>query len=390
MKKIILTLGILFLLYFLFLGFKINRFYTKIYTPQKKIEPKTEFNFLLFGYGGGQHDGTYLTDTIIVFYLDIKAKKAVLISIPRDLWVPLPTKSGEKFSIKVNAVYQTELFPNTFPDVDQKNFGDKKDAAFFKYIVGQVIGQKIDYYVGIDFKGFKKAIDAIGGVEVNVEKSFVDFEYPVDGKEKDLCGQDELFKKAEKYLNHQATEEDLKELEKDTTLNEFVKNATEAPYLAFPCRYQKVEFKQGKVHMNGETALKFVRSRHSADDGNDFARARRQHLLLQSVKEKVVSLNLLTKIFPLLDTLGDHLRTDVSLDLIKQLMKEVDNINQYQLKTFILSTENLLTDSISQDGQYILIPKAGENDFSEIWEKIKEITIDIAPTINPSMPKRVD
>ncbi len=380
MKKIFLIIGSLVIIYFLFLGFKINLFYKKIYTPQKEIKPKTEFNFLLFGYGGGQHEGTYLTDTIIVFHLDIKAKKAVLISIPRDLWVPLPTKSGEKFSMKVNAIYQTELFPNTFPDINQKNFGDKKDAAFFKYIIGQVLGQKIDYYAGIDFEGFKKAIDAIGGVDVNVEKSFVDLEYPVEGKEKDLCGQEELFEKAEKYLNHQATEEELKELEKNAVLNEFVKNATEAPYLAFPCRYQKVEFKQGKVHMDGETALKFVRSRHSADDGSDFSRARRQHLLLQAVKDKIISFNLLTKIFPLLDNLGDHLRTDITLNLIKRLMKEVSNVNQYQLKTFVLSTDDLLTDSISQDGQYILIPKAGENDFSEIWTKIKELMSEITPT----------
>lgn len=385
MKKILFIAFILIGLYFLFLGFKINHFYSKIYTPQKKIEPKTEFNFLLFGYGGGQHEGTYLTDTIIVFHLDIKAKKAVLISIPRDLWVPLPTKSGEKFSMKVNAIYQTELFPDTFPDVDQKNFGDKKDAAFFKYIIGQVIGQKIDYYAGIDFEGFKKAIDAIGGVEVNVDKSFIDFEYPIEGKEKDLCGQEELFKKAEKYLNRQATEENWKELEKDNVLNDFVKNATEAPYLAFPCRYERLEFKIGKTIMDGETALKFVRSRHSVDDGSDFARAKRQHLFLQAVKDKVVSFNLLTRIFPLLDTLGDHLRTDVSLDLIKQLIKEAGNINQYQLKTFILSTENLLIDSISQDGQYILIPKAGENDFSQIWEKVKELTTEIS--IAPSSSK---
>ncbi len=383
MRKILLLVGILFLVYLSFLGLKVNRFYTKIYTPQKNVEPKTEFNFLLFGYGGGKHEGTYLTDTIIVFHLNTKTKKAVLFSIPRDLWVPIPTKSGKKFSMKINAVYQTELFPNIYPDIDQKNFGDKKDAAFFKYIVGNILGRKIDYYAGIDFEGFKKAIDVIGGVEVNVEKSFVDLEYPVEGREKDLCGQDELFKKAEKYLNQQATEEDLKELAKDQVLDNFVKNSTEAPYLAFPCRYERVEFKKGKMRMDGETALKFVRSRHSADDGNDFARAKRQQILLEAVKNKLISLNLLTKVFPLIDSLGDHLKTDVDLNLIKTLIKETTNIHQYETKSFILATDNLLIDSIYQNGQYILIPKAGENNFSEIWEKFSELTVDISSVTVP-------
>ena len=372
-KKIFLFLLAGFVAYLIFLSFKIKNFYQKVYTPQKKVEKKDKFNFLLFGYGGSNHQGAFLTDTIMVLHLNTKDKKAVLISIPRDLWVSIPTKSGEKFGLKINAIYTSELFPENYPDVDKKYFGSKDDASFFKMIVGRVINQKIDYYAGIDFEGFKKAIDALGGVEVNVEKSFVDFEYPIEGKENDLCGQEEVFKKAEKFLNNSASPDDFKQLEEDQILNQFVKNATTTSYLAFPCRYQKVEFKKGPTLMNGDLALKFVRSRHSTDDGSDFSRARRQQLFLEAVKNKIISFNMITKIFTLLDRLGDHFRTDVDLSLIKELLKEGKDADKYELITYVLTTDNLLEASLSESGQYILIPKKGENDFSEIWEKINEL-----------------
>lgn len=373
-KKIFIILVAIFLAYFVFLGLKTRLFYQRIYTPEnKQTEEKNEYNFLLFGYGGGQHEGTYLTDTIIVLHVDKKNKKAVLLSIPRDLWVPIPTTSGEAYHSKINAVYQMELFAQNYPDVNKKYFGDKKDAAFFKHLVSLVIGQKIDYYASIDFKGFEKAIDALGGVDVMVEKSFVDEEYPIDGKENDLCGKDEIFKKAEKILNNSVTEDERNEILKDQAVNEFVQQATETPYLAFPCRYERLVFNKGLTHMDGKTALKFVRSRHSLDDGGDFARARRQQLFLQAVKDKVLNLNMAVKIFPLLESLGDHLKSDISPDFIKKMIKEAKNAGEYQLKTYVLSTENLLDNSVSSNGQYILIPKAGLDDFSQIHEEINKL-----------------
>src|SRR3990167_5307399 len=94
-KLIIIILGIL-LAFGAFYFLKTSRFYNTTNTaPLTKLkQEKTAYNFLLLGYGGGVHEGTYLTDTIMVAHLDIKTKKATLFSIPRDLWVRLPTKSG--------------------------------------------------------------------------------------------------------------------------------------------------------------------------------------------------------------------------------------------------------------------------------------------------------
>ena len=215
---------------------------------QKPAPEKTTFNFLLLGYGGGAHEGTYLTDTMMVAHVDIKTKKATLFSIPRDLWVRLPTKSEADFHTKINAVYQMELFPKDFPDLKQTPV---------KTIISQITGLPIDGYVSVNFEGFTKAIDILGGIDVNIEKSFTDSEYPLDGKEKDLCDKDteELFKKAEPFTTPGFNPEDRNQQFKDSPkLEEFVKNATDSPELAFPCRYEKLEFIKRITNMDGQTA----------------------------------------------------------------------------------------------------------------------------------------
>lgn len=376
MKKIFLVfLGIIFA-FILFFLFKTQNFYQKIYTPQKNQEKKekTQYNILLFGYGGGRHEGTYLTDTMMLFHLDLATKSAVLISIPRDLWVKIPTNNNQDFHSKINAVYQIELFPEKYPVIDKKYLGNKKDANLVKFIIGGIFGLKIDNYVAIDFEGFKKAIDLLGGVEVEVEKSFTDNQYPIEGKEKDLCDTqtEELFKKAEPFLKPGFNPEDRERIfNEDPKIEEFVKNATESPHLAFPCRYETITFKKGKTLMNGETALKYVRSRHSAEDGNDFSRARRQQLLLNAVKDKVLSLGFLPKSISLLDQLGDHLKTDLSLTDIKKLTQEGLKANQYKLTTYVISTDNLLKEGVSREGGYILFPKEGIDQWENFQKEIK-------------------
>lgn len=381
MKKLIaLMLGIICAAFF-FLLFKTNQFYQKIYTPQKNhIEEKKDiYNILLLGYAGGKHDGAYLTDTIILAHLDLKNKKAVLFSLPRDLWVKIPTKNGGDFHAKINSLYQMELFAGNYPNL-AKNYS-------FKKIFSLIFDLPVDNYVAINFEGFKKAIDILGGVDINIEKSFTDYQYPIEGKEKDLCDRqtEELFKQGQPFLQPGANPEDKERLLKDNPkLDEFLKNATSAPHLAFPCRYQTLTFKKGKSHMDGETALKYVRSRHSDEDGGDFGRARRQQLLLQAVKEKVLSLGIVTKIIPLLDQLGDNLKTDITINQIKRFSQEAAFASYYQLKSFVLTTENYLQSSVSQDGQYILIPKEGENEWGQIQKAIQLIIKGIDPTLSPT------
>jgi len=174
-------------------------------------------NILLLGIGGKNHQGPNLTDTVIFTSLSTKGDKVTLVSIPRDLWVP-------DLDAKINTAYSTG---------ESKRPGG--GLVLSKAVVKKIVNQPIDYVLRIDFDGFIKAVDLVGGLEINVERTFDDFEYPIDGKEEDPC---------------EHTDEELKEL------------ATSSSQLeAFPCRYTHVRFDKGEQKMDGKTALQFVRRR---------------------------------------------------------------------------------------------------------------------------------
>ena len=373
MKKILIIVAGILLAFGAFYFLKTSQSGKKNQTVPSVIPEKTTYNFLVLGYGGGVHDGTYLTDTMMVAHIDTKVKKVTLISIPRDLWVKLPTKSGADFHTKINSVYQLELFPKDYPDLK---------PVSTKAIVSEVTSLPIDGYVSVDFAGFTKAIDILGGVDVNVAKSFTDPEYPVDGKEKDLCGQDELFKKAEPYITPPFDQtERLNKFKEDPKIEEFVKNATETPELAFPCRYEKLEFTKGMTHMDGQTALKYARSRHSPTDGGDFARARRQQQIIEAVKEKILSLGFVSKVIPLIDEFKKDVKTDIGLDVIQKFIGQVNVAKEYKITSFILTDQNVLKDAISDDKQYILVPDEGLDSWAEIQKVINDTIASSAATL---------
>ena len=364
-KKIIFILLGLVLAVLAFFSFKFINFYRKIYSQRvkevKKIKEKkkkTAFNFLFLGYGGAGHDGAYLTDTIMVARLDLKKKKVDLISIPRDTWVKVPTKSGADFYSKINALYQIGLFPDKYPDLATRYRSSKKKTALVDDAVKKITGLKIDNFAAIDFTGFAKAVDILGGVDIKVEKTFDDYQYPITGKETDLCGH---------------TEAEIPALDKAI-------EASHSPQLIFPCRYEHLHFDAGLTHMDGQTALKYVRSRHSLQDGSDFGRARRQQLFLEALKTKILKLGFLTKLPSLLDELGNHVRTDVSLAMIKKIATEAAlNGRKYKKATLVISPKNVLKSSYSSYGGYILIPQDGIGS----WQKVNKLVSDFIASNSP-------
>ncbi|OGK23847.1 hypothetical protein A3C25_04495 [Candidatus Roizmanbacteria bacterium RIFCSPHIGHO2_02_FULL_38_11] len=397
MKKLFFILAGIIAAAAVFYVFKISKFYQQIYTPisnqsskqTKKL--KTSFSILLLGYAGSNHAGTYLTDTIIVMHFDTIKKRALMLSLPRDLWVKFPTKSGQDYHAKINTIYETELFPQDFPDLDTKIAGSKSDAELSKYIIGQITGFEIDNYVSIDFASFTKAIDTLGGVDIKVLKTFDDEKYPVEGKEKDLCGKDEQFKNIEPYLNEvdasQSAEKE-KLLKEKPELDELLRNATESPQLAFPCRYEKIHFDAGNQQMDGKTALKFARSRQSVQDGGDFARARRQQQVLDAIRAKVFSVGFIPKLPTLLDEMENYVKTDVSPDKIQRFLKEVTTANDYSLTSLVLSDQNVLTTDRSDNGQFILTPEEGIDEWRSVEKFIKNTIEGITPSPSPATPKK--
>jgi hypothetical protein len=201
----------------------------------------------------------------------------------------------------------------------------------------------------MDFSGFKHTIDILGGVDINVEMAFTDPQYPIDGKEADLCG-------------HQQSE--ISQLD--------IQSASSSPELVYPCRYETLHFDVGFQHMDGERALSYVRSRHSLQDGTDFGRAKRQRNLLVAVKQKVFSAGFIPQIIPFISSLGDDFRTDLSLDDVKTLLQNGNSLNKYKIETLALTDQNYLIDTTSNDGQAILKPKDGLDNWANVHKYISD------------------
>lgn len=306
--------------YFLFRG-KVN-LPSPPPSPTFSPLPKTSsFNFLLLGYGGAGHDGGSLTDVMIIVHIDTENKKAGLISVPRDLWLP-------SLSDKINAAY---VKGNTF-----------------KETVSEVTDLPVSYFVSVDFGGFVKVIDTLGKIKVNVPQTFEDNFYPIKGLENDTCGKsgDEVNALKAKYSGF--------DLEKQ-----------------FTCRYEQIHFNQGVVQMNGSDALKFVRSRHSNTAGGDFARSQRQFAVLAAIKEKLISFSAAGKLTSTADTLSKMVRTDLGKEQILELLKIAGEPQNYQIKEIHLTDENVLTSSVGPLGQFILVPRSGNGDWSGIQSFIK-------------------
>lgn len=121
-------------------------------------------NILLLGMGGANHPGGMLTDSIMVASIDPTNNTLAMLSIPRDLYVPI---SGTKQSAKINEVY---------------SIGEKQKVGngpiLMKDTVGKILDLPIHYYVVADFYGFVKFINQIGGVDVYVDKNLNDPFFP--------------------------------------------------------------------------------------------------------------------------------------------------------------------------------------------------------------------
>lgn len=283
-------------------------------------------NFLVLGISGGNHEGSKLADTMIFISTDKTTADTVMLSIPRDIWL-------DSLQAKINSAYY---------------YGEEKKPGggfvLAKDAVYEIFGQPIQYVLLVDFKGFSQAIDLLGGIEVKVERSFDDFKYPIEGKEKDLCNGDKEYK----------------------------------------CRYEQVHFDAGVQQMNGETALKFVRSRNAqGEEGSDFSRSQRQQKVMLAIKDKILSPKILlnpTKIKGLRKTLGDYIKMDTPLKdnqvtaLFSLLIRFVKNKNQIRTITLDIGTEDnpgfLYNPAIEKYQQWVLVPKSGN--WLEIQKYVKD------------------
>lgn len=195
--------------------------------------------------------------------------------------------------------------------------------ALLKKTVEQTLDIPLHYFVRGDFEALQEAVDAVGGVEVSVEEPIADYAYP------------------------------------NEAMNGFDPFVVDAGLQTF----------------DGENALKYARSRQST---SDFDRSRRQQEILQALKQKALSVGTLTnplKINGLLDSVGNHVRTDLSIDEIMRLVDLSKEIDQSKVVNFGLSSaDNGFLVGQNIGGASALVPRVG--DFSEIQSFVRSIFVD--------------
>ncbi|MCE5257589.1 MAG: LCP family protein [Chloroflexi bacterium] len=229
------------------------------------VSKKEPVNILLLGIDQREgEEGPWRSDTMILVSIDPSTNKASMLSLPRDLWVTIPGY-GEN---RINAAHSLGDYYN-YPG---------GGPALAKETVKEALGIPVHYYVRINFTGFEKMIDAIGGITIDVPRHIYDSAYP------------------------------------DNNYGTYV-----------------VEFQPGIQTMDGKRALEYARTRHDADD---FDRMQRQQQVILAVRDKALSLDIpLSSIPELLRIAGDSISTDLTLREIVALAEMVKNLSTDGIRT---------------------------------------------------------
>ncbi|MFH1551628.1 MAG: LCP family protein [bacterium] len=269
---------------------------------------KSNINILILGRPGQGYPGQNLTDTIILAQLKLNEesnKKAVLISLPRDLLIRVPEQN---YLTKINSLYGLT------------------NIKTLKEKIEEITGLPIDYHIIVDLTATKEIVDLVDGLNVLVPQDINDPFFPGP-------------------------------------------NYSYDPFI----------ISAGWRYLDGETALKYIRTRYTSPNG-DFDRMARQQQVINLLKQKVLALNILWD-FPtylkIFKTLKNHIETDLSVLEMKTLWQEGQKININQIISLVIDkkeTELLTGNQIMLGSQTasVVWPKAGQENYIEIKEYIKK------------------
>jgi LCP family protein required for cell wall assembly len=303
-------------------------------------------------------------DTILVASMGRLDSNVVLISVPRDLYVESPVCGR----CKITEVY---AYAANSPSPEEE----------LQKVVEEVLGIPIHYYGVINFALFKDIIDTLGGITVDVETAFDDYEYPIEGMEAELCGR--TSEEADELMG--ITPSDTKEADKDSDSKETAEETGPKMSLLeiFPCRYEHIHFETGSQEMTGETALKYVRSRHGTNqEGTDFARSARQQKVILAIKKKAFSLDTLfnlKKIQELYDLYKTSIITNVDFSTLQEFYLLSQSVNFSEVRTVVLDDRSAANqggllyspiDTSLYGGKYVLLPQAGN--YSQIHAYVQK------------------
>jgi LCP family protein required for cell wall assembly len=278
-------------------------------------------NILLLGKGGPGHEAPDLTDTILLASIDPVQNEAALVSVPRDLYV----EDANGYQTKINAIYsnakQARLAKATSQSDSEKQAAEDAGLKAIKENISKVLGVPVHYYVMVDFTAFKESIDTVGGISIDVKEPLYD--------------------------------------------------AT----MAWMNGGSSLIADKGMQDFNGTRALMYARSRYR-NARDDFDRSERQKQVIFALQQKVLTLGTFSnpfKIVELLNTLGDNVRTDLEgKGTLKRLYDIAQQITADKfISVSLADPTNLLVTTAFMDGQSVVMPVAGLNEYDAIQSYVR-------------------
>lgn len=276
-------------------------------------EGGSRVNILLLGVGDPSHAGSTLSDTMMVASIDLKTKNIVLLSLPRDLYVPIPGHGSDK----INSA-------NAYGELKARGGGP--DLA--KLTVGQLLDEPIHNYIRVDFSAFKQGVNALGGVSVNVTDSLYDSDYPCDRDEHYACG---------------------------FSIKAGTQNLTGDVALKY------VRCRKGNC----------------GNDFGRATRQQQVLMAMRAKALSLSTLTNPAKIAGLIDAVGDNAKTDLSLAEIQNLAGALKEIDPTAVTSKVLdNSEAGLVTTANIGGASVVIPRAGVGNFTAIRELTHSLFID--------------
>lgn len=249
-------------------------------------------NVLMVGYGGGEHDGAYLADSIQVLSIDPATDTTTSVPIPRDLWIE--GVAGFPQNGKINQVFSA----------GHAQGGLEGGGDLLAGVVSEVTGLEIEHWISIDFQGFQETVDAVGGVTVDNPTAF-------------------------SYTT------------------------TETAHQAG--RWDSGSFAAGEIHLDGDEALMYSRARYTSvvSESTDFARSARQARVIGALRSTLGEGGV-TSIVPglqMMDALEGRMFTNLSAIDLFLLSGDLSADRRVEL-----SEDVVLRATTNTVGQYILVP----------------------------------
>jgi polyisoprenyl-teichoic acid--peptidoglycan teichoic acid transferase len=276
-------------------------------TPAATLPPwngTERLNVLLVGSDQRKGQSTFNTDTMIVVSVDPVTRQVAMFQVPRDtVDVPVPSNAravwGSLYRGKINSWFsgnrnRTDLWPGKTPNA--------RGFAALKALLGELYGLDINYYAVVNFQGFIRVVNAMGGVQVNVQIPVAESTYPI------------------------------------------------APGFS-----SRIFIPAGPQHMSGAQALIFARSRHRAE-GGDFDRGRRQQRVLLSLREQMNAQAIIGNLPELVDALKDSIKTDIKTADLPKLLALAESVDTKNIRSFVFAPSYYATPYSNSSRGYIIVP----------------------------------